>query len=182
MKFAALAATAATLLVAGCANVPTISYVDNTGQMDRAEFMSVLNDRVTLVSVVGSPFPGLSDDALARLLAKAMPTGFTHGGRYTADPSEASGTAYRLVWDFGRTGANHGSCAVPQASMPQSALPQPVAVEGALSFCRAGGPLMRAYGFVHAAEPQAQNFRDWVTQMTLHVLLFGAPAAKGGTN
>ena len=90
MKFATLAASTAALLVAGCANVPTISYVDNTGQMDRAEFMGVLNDHATLVSVVGSPFPGVSDDALARIIAAEMPTGFTHGGRYTADPQQAS--------------------------------------------------------------------------------------------
>jgi hypothetical protein len=185
MKLAAAAAAVA-FLVAGCANVPTIAYIDNTGQMDRAEFMGWLNDHTTLVSVTGSPFSGLSNDALARVLATEMPTGFTHGGHYTADVRQASGTQYRLVWNFGVAGMDSyaRSCAMPSASdaaAPRFAAAAPQRVSAVLSFCRSDGPLLRAYGFVgEVPDPDAPNFRWWVSQMTLNVLVFEPPGGKGG--
>jgi hypothetical protein len=182
----AAAATAVALLLAGCANVPTVAYVDNTGQMDRAEFMTWLNDHTTLVSVTGSPFAGMSNDALARVVAAEMPTGFTHGGRYTADVQQASGTQYRLVWNFGVIGMDsYGrSCALPSAAentAASSAVAAPTKVSAVLSFCRSDGPLLRAYGYVgDVPNPDAPNFRQWVTQMTLNVLVFDPSGGKGG--
>ena len=182
----AVAAAAVALLVAGCANVPTIAYVDNTGQMDRAEVMSWLNDHTTLVSVTGSPFAGMSNDALARILASEMPTGFTHGGHYTAEAPQASGTQYRLVWNFGVVGMDSyaRSCAVPAGSdalAPPAQAAAPTRVSAVLSFCRSDGPLLRAYGYVgEIPDPGAPNFRWWVSQMTLHVLVFEPSGSKGG--
>jgi hypothetical protein len=179
------AACVMTLLLAGCANVPTVAYVDNTGTMDRGEFMTWLNDGTTLVSVTGSPFPGVSDDALAKMLASEMPTGFTHSGRYTADPQQASGTQYRLVWNFGggSMGSYSASCAAPltsDANVPPDNV-QPTKVTAELAFCRSNGPLMRAYGFVsNMAGPETANFHSFVTQMTLDVLVFEPPSSKGG--
>lgn len=69
------------LLVVGCADVPIVSYVDSAGQMD----LVWLNDHTTLVSVSGSPFPGLSNESLARIIATEMPNGFTHARRYAGN-------------------------------------------------------------------------------------------------
>lgn len=176
-------ALAASLTLAACSSGGVISYQDPANSSDIGEIRAALNGQVTPVSVVHNPFPGLSDQQVAERVAAATPTGFLGSARFTGDPSQASQTAYRIVWDFAAANAygGDGGCGSPPA--PAGAAPGggTTDVHGTISLCRSGGPMTRAYGYVNQVSgPDDGKFRTFVSQMTTEILLYPMPAGGAG--
>jgi hypothetical protein len=176
------------LVLTGCAGLPTVSYVDPTNRPDLLEIGSALNGQVTLVTVTGTGFPGLPPAQMAAILAEAMPTGFLNNARFTADPAAATQGLYHVVWNFGvpTTLPGDAGCAAPIAPHQAPAawpLGMHASLRGSVVFCRAGGPYTQAYGYVDdVAGPGDPKLKDWVVQMSLHILTRDAmpPGMEGG--
>ena len=175
----------ATLGLAACSGAPVISEQDPTNSGDVGEIRTALSGAVTNVTVLHSPFPGLTDAQLAPIVAAEMPTGFLASGRFTGDPSQATGRHYRIVWDFsaGNNYGTDGGCNAPLVQpAPATAAPGGAQrVSGTITLCRDGGPFTRVYGYVdQVAGPSDGKFQEYVARMAHEILLYPMPIGGPG--